>query len=172
MNKVIKLVLVSILFTASAASAEPKFGVFDAQEVTTKVEEGKKATASLEKEFNDKKKQVENRGKELEKMKKDLDSQTLVLSKDAMEKKKKDFQDAVIDFQKLQMEAQKDMQQRELTLTNSIFKNINDIVQKMGKEGNYDFIFEKNQGAVTYFKSGDLTQQIIAEYNKTYPVKK
>jgi outer membrane protein len=171
MKKVIVFAVATIVLT-SAAFAEPKFGVFDAQEVTTKVEEGKKATSSLEKEFNDKKKQVENKGKELEKMKKDLDSQTLVLSKDAMEKKKKEFQDAVIDFQKLQMEAQKDMQQRELTLTNDIFKKINDIIQKMGKDGNYDFIFEKNQGAVTYFKSGDLTQQVIAEYNKMYPVKK
>lgn len=175
MKKILSMFVVTVLAFASIARAETKIGVFDAQEVLDSIEEGKKAVSTLEKEAMGRKKDIETRGKELEKMKADLDSQKLVLSKDAFEKKQKDFQDKAIEFQKLQYEAQKDMQKRELSLTGDIFKKINVIIQKLGKDGNYDFILEKNQGAVTYFKSGDLTQQVIAEYNKTYnaaPTKK
>ncbi len=166
--KKLSLVVIAILAMSSVARAEVKIGLFDAQVVVDNIEEGKKAKETLDKEGMTFKKDIEAKGKELEKMKADLDSQKLVLSKDAFEKKQREFQDKAIDFQKLQYEAQKNMQKRELSLTGEIFKNINAIIQKMGKDGNYDFILEKNQGAVTYFKSGDLTQQVIDEYNKNY----
>ncbi len=150
------------------ARAEVKIGVFDAQQVLDSIEDGKKAVSSLEKEATERKKQIETKGKALEKAKADLDAQKLVLSKDAFEKKQQDLNNQYIEFQKLQYDAQKDMQKRELTMTGEIFKKINAVIQKMGKDGSYDFILEKNQGAVTYFKSGDLTQQVIAEYNKVY----
>lgn len=172
-----KYFLIAVMMLASSAFAadEPskagtgnKIGVFDAQQVLDSIEEGKSAVSSLEKEALDRKKTIETKGKELEKMKADLDSQKLVLSKDAYDKKEKDFQAKAIEFQKMQYDAQKDMQKKEMSMTGEIFKKINQIIQKLGKDGNYDFILEKNQGAVTYFKSGDLTDQVIAEYNKTY----
>lgn len=153
---------------AALAHADTKIGVFDAQEVLDSIDEGKKAVSALEKEAMDRKKTIETKGKALEKAKTDLDAQKLVLSKDAFEKKQQDLNNQYIEFQKLQYEAQKDMQKRELTMTGEIFKKINTVIQKLGKDGSYDFILEKNQGAVTYFKSGDLTQQVITEYNKTY----
>ncbi len=171
MKKLSVFLIVAIAF-AFTARAETKIGVFDAQEVLDSIDEGKKAVAALKKEAEERKKQIETKGKELEKMNQELESQRLVLAKDALEKKQKEFQAKAIEFQKLQYEAQKDMQSRELSMTGDIFKKINAIMQKMGKEGGYDFILEKNQGAVTYFKSGDLTQQVITEYNKTYGAKK
>lgn len=172
-----KYFLVAILMLASSAFAADessksgtanKIGVFDAQKVLDSIDEGKSAVSSLEKEALDRKKTIEAKGKELEKMKQDLDSQKLVLSKDAYDKKEKEFQTKAIEFQKMQYDARNDMQKREMTMTGEIFKKINAIIQKLGKDGNYDFILEKNQGAVTYFKSGDLTDQVITEYNKTY----
>ncbi len=167
MKKLAAFLIVSTAF-AYAAHADTKIGVFDAQEVLDSIDEGKKAVSALEKEAMDRKKTIETKGKALEKAKTDLDAQKLVLSKDAFEKKQQDLNNQYIEFQKLQYEAQKDMQKRELTMTGEIFKKINTVIQKLGKDGSYDFILEKNQGAVTYFKSGDLTQQVITEYNKTY----
>jgi len=166
-NKLSVFLLVTLF--AALAHADTKIGVFDAQVVLDSIEDGKKAVASLEKEAMDRKKTIETKGKALEKAKADLDAQKLVLSKEAFEKKQQDLNNQFIEFQKLQYEAQKDMQKRELTMTGDIFKKINTVIQKMGKDGGYDFILEKNQGAVTYFKNGDLTQQVIAEYNKNYP---
>ncbi|MCC7459787.1 MAG: OmpH family outer membrane protein [Proteobacteria bacterium] len=170
--KTLSAFVVALIALSSAAFADTKIGIFDAQQVLDSIDEGKKAVSSLEKEAQDRKKQIETKGKALEKMKADLDAQKLVLSKDAYEKKEKEFQTQAIEFQKLQYEAQKDMQKRELTMTGEIFKKINAVIQKIGKESGYDFILEKNQGAVTYFKSGDLTQQVITEYNKAYSGKK
>lgn len=167
MKKIFVFLMIAT-FAFSAYAADTKIAVFDAQEVLDSIDEGKKAVSSLEKEALDRKKQIETKGKELEKMNADLEAQKLVLSKDAFEKKQKDFQAKAIEFQKLQYEAQKDMQKREMSMTGEIFKKINAVIQKLGKDGNYDFILEKNQGAVTYFKSGDITAQVIAEYNKTY----
>ena len=161
-------ILSLVLGFSTLASADVKIGVFDAQVVLDSIEDGKSAAASLKREAEDKKKLIETRGKELEKIQKELETQTLVLSKEAKEKKEMEFQNKFKDFQKLQMEAQQDMQKKEMTMTGDIFKKINQVIQKMGNDTGYDFIFEKNQGAVTYFKSGDLTNQVIAEYNKTF----
>jgi outer membrane protein len=170
--KKIVLVFALILSVTVSAKADTKIAVFDVKVVIDTIEEGKKASATLDKEFLAKKKDIEAKGKELEKLKQDLDSSSLVLSKEAMAKKQKELQDKALNFQKLQIDAQKEFQNREMSLTGEIFNKINAVIQKLGKDGNYDFIFEKNQGAVTYFKSGDITQQVISEYNKAYSGKK
>jgi outer membrane protein len=172
MKKYISIFALFITATVSAAHADTKIAVFDAQQVLDSIDEGKKAVSALEKEALDRKKDIETKGKEIEKMHSDLESQKLVLSKEAYDKKDKEFQAKAIEFQKLQYDAQKDMQKRELSMTGEIFKKINTVIQKLGKDGNYDFILEKNQGAVTYFKSGDITPQVITEYNKAYAGKK
>lgn len=158
------------IFLVTGQAQATSIAVFDAQEVLDSIDEGKSAVAKLEKEASEKKQTIENKQKELEKMKKDLDAQALVLSKEALAAKEKDFQAKYIDFEKLRMEAQRDLQQKELAATGEIFKKINAVIQKLGKEGNYDFVLEKNQGAVTYYKSSDsdITKKVIAEYNKTY----
>lgn len=173
MKKVLALfVVLFISSVASAAANNLKIAVFDAQEVLDTVEQGKAALAKLEKIQASKQKEFETKQKELEKMKKDLDSQALVLSKDALEKKEREFQEKYIAFQQEAVKVDREIKQTELKETNVIFKNINAIIQKLGKDGGYDFIFEKNQGAVTYFKSGDITPKVIELYNKTYKAKK
>jgi len=166
------LILGCLLISAPqlwANTAGKKIAVFNAQEVLDTIDEGKAAVAQLEKEVLSKKKKIENEQKTLEKMKKDLDAQALVLSKDALVKKQKDFETKFIAFERMRMEAQRAMQQQELTATGDIFKKINAIIQKIGKDEKYDFILEKNQGAVTYFKSEyEITPKVIQLYNKTY----
>ena len=171
MKKIFFCVFAVLLISTNVAAENLKIAVFDAQEVLDNIDEGKAAVARLEKEASSKKKVIEEKQKELEKLKKDLDSQTLVLSKDALEKKREELQMKYIDFERSRVEAQKEMQQKELTETGEIFKKINAVIQKMGKEDNYDFKLKKNQGAVTYFKSGNITKQVIELYNKTYKAK-
>lgn len=153
-----------------AATTAPKIAVFDAQEVLDSIDEGKAAVAKLEKAVLSKKKKIDTEQKTLEKMKKDLDGQALVMSKTAMAEKEKEFQKKFIAFEQMRMNAQRSMQQEELSATGEIFKKINAVIQKIGKDKNYDFILEKNQGAVTYFKKEyEITSTVIQMYNKTYP---
>ena len=119
-----------------------------------------------------KKSEFDQKKKDLEKMKQDLDAQALVLSKDAFAKKEREFQEAYIKLQQEAAIAERDLQKKEIEETGVIFKNINAVIQKIGKDKNYDFILEKNQGAVTYFKSGDITDKVIELYNKTYKATK
>ncbi|MEZ4819306.1 MAG: OmpH family outer membrane protein [Bdellovibrionota bacterium] len=173
MKKVCALILMVLISSfATAAESKLQIAVFDAQEVLDTVEQGKAASKRMEELQLAKKSEFDQKKKDLEKMKQDLDSQALVLSKDAFAKKEREFQEAYIKFQQEAAVAERDLQKKEFEETSVIYKNINAIIQKMGKDKDYDFILEKNQGAVTYFKSGDITDKVIELYNKTYKATK
>ncbi len=164
-----KTVMVALFFASPlSAQAELKIAVFDAQKVLDNIEEGKKAVAKLETEARSKEKSFESKRKELESLKKEIDSQALVLSKEALEEKKRNFDQKYMAFQQEAMKTQEELKRLELEMTGEIFKKINAVIQKMGKEGDYDLVLEKNQGAVTYVKQGEITQKVIDAYNKTY----
>lgn len=165
----VKVAVVAMLLASPfAAQADLNIAVFDAQKVLDSIDEGKKAVTKLENEARDKEKAFEGKRKELETLKKEIDSQSLVLSKEALEKKKREFDQKYMAFQQEAMKVQEELKRKELEMTGEIFKKINAVIQKMGKEGQYDLILEKNQGAVTFVKQGEITQKVIDAYNKTY----
>ncbi|MCB1198549.1 MAG: OmpH family outer membrane protein [Deltaproteobacteria bacterium] len=173
MKKVYALVFMVLISSfATAAESNLQIAVFDAQQVLDNVEQGKAASKRMEELQLAKKSEFDQKKKDLEKMKQDLDAQALVLSKDAFAKKEREFQEAYIKLQQEAAIAERDLQKKEIEETGVIFKNINAVIQKIGKDKNYDFILEKNQGAVTYFKSGDITDKVIELYNKTYKATK
>lgn len=171
-NIILFMVLVVSVFATDVFAADLKIAVFDAQKVIDNIGEAKNALEKLDREAAARKKEIDPIQKEVAQMKKDLDSQALVLSKEALQKKQMELQQKFGEYQKMAYEAETEFQEKHRAATAEIFKKINALIQKIGKDSGYDFVFEKNSGGVTYFKSGDITDKVIQDYNKTYKVSK
>ncbi len=90
-------VISGVLFFATIARAQEKFGVLDMQAVILAVDEGKKARAELEAEIKAKEKEFEEKKKGLDKLNEDWKKQAAMLSESARMQKQQEFQEKVSD---------------------------------------------------------------------------
>jgi outer membrane protein len=163
------LLIASTVSIPLARAAEIRVGVVNVQEVLDTIEEGKKARETLEKALFDRKKAMEDQQKEYRRLEEAYEKQKLVLAPAALEEKRKDLETKKADLQRAAMTAQMDMSKKERELTDPLFKKIQAVVEKVGRDGGYGMILEKSQGGVIYHKDGfDVTKQVIDEYNKSY----
>ncbi len=163
------VLIVSLLsFVSSLALAsEFKIAVVDLQKALQSVEAGKKAKASLEKEFNDKKKVLETEENSIKKMTEDFKKQSLVLSEDAKAKKQNEIQERVLKYRELFGKSQMEIQGRERELTDPIIQKLKGVVEEMGNKKGYTMIVEKNENAILFSAAKeDLTEEVIKEFNK------
>lgn len=169
-SSLVLLLLASLSGLPGLAKAlEVKVGIVNVQEVLDTVEEGKKAKAQLEKAVLDRKKSLDDQQKEFKRLEEAYEKQKLVLSPAALEEKRKELETKKGELQRSYMTAQTDMQKKELDLTGDLLKKIRAVVEKVGREGSYTLILEKNEGGVVYNKENyDMTKQVIDEYNKAY----
>ena len=158
--------LAVFLFCADVRAAEVKIGVMNIQKIISLSDYGKAATNRFQ-----------ARVKELDAKFKPEQENLIALQKD-IEKKSSAWSDEVKadkarEFQKKQRELQgkvedarfelKQMQDKELE---PILKALQDIVEKVGKDGGYTMIVEARTGL--YFdKSIDLSDTIIKRLNAT-----
>jgi outer membrane protein len=167
MGMVMALLILGVVQPSLAK--ELKFGVVNIQDVLDSIEEGKKAKSEMEKTILNRKRELESKQKEYKKMEDEYEKQKLILSPDALEKKRKALEDKKAELQKYYLTAQQEMQKKELQLTGDILKRIKAVVEKIGKEGKYSFIWEKNEGGLVYYQGAhDVTKEVIKQYNKAY----
>ena len=168
MKKLQSLSALAVLIMAGpAAIADQKFGVVDMQRALQNVEEGKKAKVTLEKEFNEKKKQIQAEEEALKKITEDFKKQSMVLSEDARNRKQGEIQERIMKYREMFGKAQADIQGRERELTEPIINKLRGVVADIGEKDSYAMIFEKNENSVLYhMKKDDLTDRVISAYNK------
>jgi outer membrane protein len=150
-----------------AMAAETKIAVVDLQKALQSVDAGKKAKSSLEKEFNDKKKQLQAEEERIKKLSEDFKKQSLVLSEEAKARKQGEIQEQLMKYRELFQKSQMDIQSRERQLTEPIINRLRGIVEDLGKKNAYTVILEKNENTVLFSQpKDDLTEEVIKSYNK------
>ncbi len=156
----------SFLVSSLGQAADFKVGVVDLQKALQSVDVGKKARATLEKEFNEKKKTLQAEEEALKKMTEDFKKQQSVLSEEAKGKKFGEIQERGMKYRELFGKSQMDIQQRERELTEPIISKLKGIVEEIGEEGKYDLVLEKSDNAVLFhLKKDDLTEKLISTFN-------
>lgn len=156
-----------LLLGSPLAMADFKFAVVDLQKALQSVDAGKKAKATLEKEFNEKKKVLQAEEESLKKMAEDLKKQSLALSDEAKARKQGEFQERVAKYRELFGKSQMDIQARERELTEPIINKLKSIVHEYGESENYNIVFEKNENSVVFSqKKDDITEKVVSIYNK------
>lgn len=154
------------LSTAFAA-ADIKIAVVDLQKALQTVDSGKHAKATLEKEFNEKKKALQAEEEAIKKMTEDFKKQSLVLSDDAKNRKQGEIQERMLKYREMFGKSQFDIQNRERQLTEPIITKLRGIVEELGSKQGYTIILEKNENNVLFSQpKDDLTEEVIKTYNK------
>jgi outer membrane protein len=155
------------LLAADAA----KFGSIDVQKVLNESDVGKKAKSDLESLIKTKQSTIDEKGKAIEKMKADLEKQASVLSPEARKTKEDELEKLLREYQRIVQDSQAEIKKKEGEFTDTILKEIRDLIEKMGEEQGYTLIIEK--GMVLYSNKGiDITDAVLKSYDALKKSKK
>jgi outer membrane protein len=150
----------------SHAADVVKFGSIDVQKVLNESEAGRKAKADLEVLIKSKQSTIDEKGKAIEKLKADIEKQASVLSADARKNKEEELEKSVSEYQRLVQDSQAEIKKKEAELTDTILKDVKDLVEKTGETEGYALILEK--GMVLYSNKGiDITDTILKKYDES-----
>lgn len=153
------------------ASAVLKVGVVDFQRAINETEAGKKAEQNLNAALAANKKKFDILKQELESLRQDFEKQRLVLSGKPLEDKRDVLQKKLIEVEQTGMGYEQELNQKKADALRNIVVGLQQVVQQIGNQEKYDFIFEKSQGAVLYSPlAEDITDRVIKAYN-AHPAK-
>ena len=157
------LVFASLTFGEEAM----KVAYVDMQRALNQCEAGKEAKRQISVEVEKMQKEFAGRQKELEKIKEDLEKRGSVLSEGVRQQKERDYQAKLRDLQRLQRDYEEDLRRKDREFSDRILKTLEWIIKKMGEEGKYTLILERNQPTVIYIAKGlDLTDEVIKRIDK------
>ncbi len=167
MRKIVLLLfIISVLPVSLQAADSFKFGSVDLQKALDESETGKKAKSDLESLRASKQSLIDEKGKAVDKMKGDIEKQASVLSAEARKTKEEELEKLVREYQRIVQDSQAELKKKEADLTNTIIREIVEIIEKIGTEEGYTFIIEK--GTVPYSNKGiDITDTIIKKHNES-----
>ena len=154
-----------MLFTFSAY-AQQKIAYIDLQLVITNSKAGKATTASFQKEREAKMAVIEQKKKALEDMRQDVIQNGAVMSEtkrrnlaETIEKKQKDLERTTEDIRV-------ELRKKGIELERAFLKDIEAIVNKIGKEEGFELIVERTGLGILYMNpSLDITQKVISAYD-------
>lgn len=163
-------VLVALMLAVAAPKlyAQVRLAVVDMQRAILETEEGRRAKNQLKKLFESRQEQLNDRQEALKRLKADLEKQERVLSRDALQKRMSEYQEQLVSLQKNYMEYQQELAQREAELTKQILVNLQGVVRQIGTAEGYTAIFDQS-GIVWAPTHIDLTDRVIAEFNRAHP---
>ncbi|HLC42062.1 MAG TPA: OmpH family outer membrane protein [Methylomirabilota bacterium] len=154
---------------APAQAAGTKIGFVDVQKVLVKSVAGIGAREQLEKERGSMQKDLESRRNELEKLRDDLQKKGALLSADARREKEETVERKNREARRLMEDFQKDLEKKELGVTQKILQEIQGIVERFGKQKGYLFITEKRTSGLIYGDpESDVTDEIIRLYDQEH----
>jgi outer membrane protein len=101
----------------------------------------------------------------------EIDSQSLLLSPEKKEEKMRNAQEKALAIEKYKYEKlgpEGEYYKKNLELTKPIIDKINNLIQKIGQDDGYDFIFDASSGALVHANTEkyDITQRVLDELNK------
>ncbi len=151
-----------------AFGAEPlKIGYVDMQRALNQCEEGQEAKKTITAEVDKMQKTFGAKQKELEKIKDDLQKRGSVMNESVRREKEKEYQAKAVDLQRLQRDFEEDIRRKDQEHTERVLRNLANVVRKMGEEGKYTIILEKNQPTIIYISGAlDLTDEVIKLSNQ------
>ncbi|MFH1008682.1 MAG: OmpH family outer membrane protein [Candidatus Latescibacterota bacterium] len=159
-----------VTFSGNTLAKELKIGYIDSNRILTEYNGMADVQAQLEKAKLEWDKQTQAKETELDKLREEYDAQSLMWSETTQQQKQQAIQKKIAAYQQFVNEiiapGGKFAQRRE-ELLQPIYSKINDILDRLGKEGDNDFIFDVAIPAVVFAKPEyELTDRVLEELNK------
>ena len=170
MNAVIAAAAVAVggLLLAGAAPAEEpvKVAYVDMQRALNESKAGKKALGELQKLMEERKSGLQKQKEALEKKKDELDKQGLLLNEDTRKSREMEIRTLERDYTRSLSDLKEEFGRRESEFTDGIRKDLLKVIEKIGKDGGYTLVLEKQYSAVLYAPTNiDLTEALIKRYD-------
>ena len=157
-----------ILLAAGAASAQEtvKLAFVDMQKALNESKSGKKALGELQKLMEERKSGLQRQKEALERKKDELDKQGLLLNEDTRKSRESEVRTLERDYSRTLSDLKEEFGRRESEFTDVIRKDLLKVIEKIGKEGNYTLVLEKQYSAILYAPATiDLTETLIKRYD-------
>lgn len=173
MKKIFVGLVVLMMSFVTLGFSEVKIGVVNMQRALDESDSGKAAVEKMKAEFSQMQDKINKETELLKKMQEDINNQSSLLTEEAKQKKIEEYQKRYKDAQRLVSDSNEAMKKKEQQYVGKIAQDLVDLVEKMGKELNYDIVIEAKESGVLYnSKKIDLTDLVIERYNKEFNAKK
>jgi Skp family chaperone for outer membrane proteins len=162
--------LLPLLATLSAPAYAQEFqlGVVDYSRAIQDIEEGKKAQSRLDAMYAGEKAKLEQLEAEYNALLTEYQSKAAVLSDTAKAEYEQRLMELQYAYQQALYQAEWEMQGAYFSAMEQLMSGLRTTAEEVGASGNYDLILESSQGIVLYHSGEDLTDKVIAEYNKKH----
>lgn len=157
-------------FARSSAARELKIGYIHSQKILADFQESIEAQKTLDEEQRKWVEEAQKKEQAIKALEDELENQSLLLSDEKKAEKKMEIETKYMEYQRFQQEIWGEtgkLYQRNKELTQPIIDKVNTVINKLGKEGNYDVIFDAAVGNIVYAKDEfDMTQLVLDDLNK------
>jgi outer membrane protein len=155
----------------NALAQEPlKIGILDIQRCINNSNEGRRIFTSLKNRQSTMQAELNKKQEELLEMQKEIEKQSLMLSLDAQEDKQKEYDKKRRELEYLVQDLNEELSKAETEARQEILNSLEVIIEKIGREENYDLILERvTSGSVFASEALDITDRVIDEFNRAKP---
>ena len=152
----------------SYAASESRIGTVDLQRAVTESMEGGAARAELLKRTEQLNAELKQLLAETEKLRGELEKEGDKLSQDERAEKQRLLQKKAREFQLRQAEAQEELKQMESAALKKIVARFGALLSKIGDDGDYAAILDRNSGVYYAGKKTDVTPLLVQQADKEY----
>lgn len=151
-----------------AAPGDLRIAVVNMNRAINSSESGERSKKILLASKSQKENELKAKEAQLRKMVEDARA-NMMLSDAAKQQKEKELRDRENDLRQEVQNAQRDLQEQERKLTDSIFVELKTVIAVLAQERKYDLVLEQAASQVvlfSQFKFDDITDEVIDRYNK------
>ncbi len=153
-----------VLLLPAIASAQVKIGFIDVQRAISESAAGKRAKDRFQAQVKKAEADLLKEKNELERLKAELDKKGPLLKDDERRTMEGDLQKRYVNYQRTMSDQQQDLRQKEGEMTADILKELEKIVNEVGKAEKFTLILERSQ--ILYSDQGiDITNKVIDVFN-------
>jgi outer membrane protein len=146
------------------AQEKIKIGFIDLQRAISESQPGKRAKEKFQAQVKKIESDMLKEKQEVERLKAEFDKKGALLKEEERRQLEADLQKRYVNYQRTVADHQQDLRQREGAMTNDILKELEKIVNEVGKAEKFTLILERSQ--VLYSDQGiDVTNRVIEAYN-------
>lgn len=160
------LVVTALALSSSFVSAQERIriGFIDIQRVVSESQAGKRAKDRFQAQVKKAEADLQKERQELERIRNDIDKKGPLLKEEERRNMEADFQKRSVNLQRTMGDYQQDLRQKESSMMSEILKELETIVNEVGKAEKFTLILERSQ--ILYSDQGiDITNKVIETYN-------
>lgn len=160
------LVVLALALSSTFAYGQERvrIGFIDVQRVIAESQAGKRAKDRFQAQVKKVEADVQKERQDLERLRGDIDKKGPLLKEEERRNMEADFQKRSVNLQRAMADYQQDLRQKEGVMMQEILKDLEQIVNEVGKADKFTLILERSQ--ILYSDQGiDITNKVIETYN-------